>query len=110
MTATPARRDFLRRAALLTGAAVAAPAGLAACASGKVPTTTFDSVIDHPAAESGIDTVVAVVMENRSFDHMLGWLATDAAYLDAGRRRYGASFRVDSRQDLVYRDPHDRPF
>ncbi len=109
MTALP-RREFLRRAGLLAGAAVGAPAGLAACSSGKAPTTTFDSVIDHPAAESGIDTVVAVVMENRSFDHMLGWLATDEAYLDAGRRRFGSGFRVDGRQDLAYRDPHGRRF
>ena len=82
---------------------------LAAC-SGKSPTTTFDSVIDHPAKESGIDTVVILTMENRSFDHMLGWLATDAEYLDLARRRNGPNARVDGRQDLRYHDPRGRSF
>ena len=83
------RRTFLRRAGLVATGAAATGGVLAAC-SGKSPTTTFDSVIDHPAKESGIDTVVVLTMENRSFDHMLGWLATDEEYLDAARRRHGA--------------------
>jgi len=57
--AGPDRRTFLRRAGLVAGGAVAAGGVLAACA-GKSPTTTFDSVIDHPAKESGIDTVVVL--------------------------------------------------
>jgi phospholipase C len=103
------RRDFLRRAGLIAGGAAASGGILAAC-SGKSPTTTFDSVIDHPAKESGIDTVVVLTMENRSFDHLFGWLATDEEYLDAGRRRYGERFRVDGRQDLRYRDPQGKTF
>jgi phospholipase C len=103
------RRTFLRRAGLVAGGAAATGGLLAAC-SGKSPTTTFDSVIDHPARESGIDTVVVLTMENRSFDHLVGWLGSDPEYLDAGRRRYGSSFRVEGRQDLRYRDPHGRTF
>ena len=103
------RRTFLRRARLVAGGAAATGGLLAAC-SGRSPTTTFDSVIDHPARESGIDTVVVLTMENRSFDHLVGWLATDAEYLDAGRRRHGAGFRVDGRQDLRCRDPRGRGF
>lgn len=103
------RRTFLRRAGLVATGAAASGGVLAAC-SGKSPTTTFDSVIDHPARESGIDTVVVLTMENRSFDHLLGWLATDEEYLDNARRRNGGGFRIDGRQDLTYRDPKGRPF
>ena len=63
------------------------------------------SLLNHPAAVSPIDTVVILMMENRSFDHYLGWLATDAAYLDAGRTRYGSGFTVEGRIDLAYPDP-----
>jgi phospholipase C len=103
------RRTFLRRAGMVAGGAAAAGGVLAAC-SGKSPTTTFDSVIDHPAKESRIDTVVVLTMENRSFDHLVGWLATDDGYLELGRRRHGGRFRVDGRQDLHYRDPEGRTF
>jgi phospholipase C len=44
------------------------------------------------------------MMENRSFDHYLGWLATDEAYLDAGRTRFGRSFRVGGDLDQSYTD------
>jgi phospholipase C len=33
----------------------------------------LDPVLPHPAA-SGIEHIVVVMMENRSFDHLLGWL------------------------------------
>jgi phospholipase C len=52
------------------------------------------TILEGPAAESGIDTVVIVMMENRSFDSYLGWLARDERYLEEGRSRYGASFTV----------------
>ena len=64
-----------------------------------------ESMLDRSAAEAPFDTVVVVVMENRSFDHFFGWLGTDAAYLAAGQARYGSRFRIDGRQDLTYRDP-----
>ena len=44
------------------------------------------------------------MMENRSFDHYLGWLGNDEEYLDEGRRRWGSKFRVDAKNDLVYVD------
>jgi phospholipase C len=57
------RRGFLGAAAL--AAAGAHPLGRAAIAStSKLPAP----------ARSGIDHVVVVMMENRSFDHFLGWL------------------------------------
>ena len=45
------------------------------------------------------------MMENRSFDHYLGWLATDNGYLEADRRLYGSRFRVDGSVDQTYLDP-----
>jgi phospholipase C len=52
------RRDFL------AGAAAVAVAPRAALAPARLP---------HPS-RSGIDHIVVVTMENRSFDHFLGWL------------------------------------
>jgi phospholipase C len=99
------RRDFLRNAGLAGGAAALGGGLLAACA-GKSPTSTFESVLAGHPGESGLDTVVVVCMENRSFDHYLGWLADDAEYLDAGRRAYGSRFHVLGRQHLRYRAPN----
>jgi phospholipase C len=48
------------------------------------------------------------MLENRSFDHYLGWLATDEQYLDAGRSRYGRTFAVTGRQDLRYENKEGR--
>ena len=100
------RREFLRRAGLIAGAAVVGPGLTRTVASqltaggaraGRAPRITPESVFDAPAAEAPFDTVVVVMMENRSFDHFLGWLGTDAAYLDAGRAA------------LWLRLPHRRP-
>ena len=49
----------------------------------------FRSVLEGSPADSGIDTVVVCMMENRSFDSYFGWLAHDAGYLERGRSRYG---------------------
>jgi phospholipase C len=62
------RREFL------VGTAGAVAAAAAAGASGAAPTTnTLAAALPAPA-DSGIDHVVVVMMENRSFDHYLGWL------------------------------------
>jgi len=60
------RREFLRGAA---GAASAALAG----AVESSPTTSQAQELPAPSA-SQIDHIVVVMMENRSFDHFLGWL------------------------------------
>jgi len=106
------RREFLR--SMAAGGLLAAtwPRGLrAADYVGKV-TSTLDntanlvtSILNHPSSVSPIDTVVILMMENRSFDHYLGWLATDEAYLEAGRSRYGAGFSVDGQVDQEFVDP-----
>jgi phospholipase C len=46
--------------------------------------------------------------ENRSFDHYLGWLADDEAYLDAGRRLHGSGFSIDGRVHQTFYDPLGR--
>jgi phospholipase C len=106
------RRDFLKAAA--AGGVLSAGWPLAARATGPIDKLTAlldntehlaTSMLNQPAAISPIDTVVILMMENRSFDHYLGWLATDASYLDAGRERYGTGFTVEGRIDLAYPDP-----
>jgi phospholipase C len=52
-----------------------------------------------------IDTVVVLMMENRSFDHYLGWLGDDDVYLDEGRRRHGRDFRINASIKEQYRNP-----
>lgn len=97
------RRSLLRRGALLGGAALFGgalppPAGAlrAPRRAGRRPQDQPDSILNHPAVEAPIDTVVVLMMENRSVDHHLGWLATDEAYLEDGRRRYGHRFHIDA--------------
>jgi phospholipase C len=103
------RREFLRRAGLLAGAAVIGGTGAARpFRSGRAPVAARTSVLDASAADAPFDTIVVVMMENRSFDHMLGWTGTDAAYLDAGRQRYGADFHIDGNQAQTFIDVHGK--
>ena len=60
------RRDFLRSAFGATAAAF-----LSSC--GSSVRSTFSANLPSPE-RSGIEHVVVVMMENRSFDHFLGWL------------------------------------
>jgi len=79
VTSDLSRRSFLHRAA-----GAAAVVGLAACSKGSTgsepagsSTTTLAGTtttrLPDPAS-APFDTVVVMMMENRSFDHMLGWL------------------------------------
>src|SRR5678816_3543090 len=56
--ASVSRRDFLSRMAIATGA------GIIGCKSDTTPDP-------DPAT---LDNIIVVTMENRSFDHLLGWL------------------------------------
>ena len=104
------RREFLKAAGAVS--AGLALGGTGAFEAGAVPLLRSarrdgvpqGSLLDHAAVDAPIDTVVVLMMENRSFDHYLGWLGADDAYLDAGRRRYGSHFEIDARTDLTYRD------
>jgi len=103
------RRELLRRAALLGGAAAvgrALPAFAAPAPTWerRPPKIAGGSILDLPAAEAPIDTVLVLMMENRSFDHYLGWLAGDERYLEEGRRLY-RRFRIDANNTQRYRAP-----
>ena len=74
------RRDFLRRAASVPAAALAS-----ALPSAKAQIQAANAVLPAPAA-SGIEHIVVVMMENRSFDHLLGWLP------NANGRQAGLSY------------------
>jgi phospholipase C len=82
LTSTPraiSRRDFLRGTAVTTGALVLGGLGPMPAAVSQVSTLP-------PPAVSGIDHIVVVMMENRSFDHFLGWLP------DADGRQRGLTY------------------
>src|SRR4029450_10517185 len=94
------RRDFLR-----TSAALGAGTVLGSAAWEAEARLRGGSILDLPAADAPIDTVVVLMMENRSLDHYLGWLGTDEAYLDEGRLRWGSRFRVEASTDETYTRP-----
>jgi phospholipase C len=102
------RREFLRRTAQLGGAVALGGPVLGfgrPGASGRPAVEDFTSMLDQPAKESPIDTVVVVMMENRSFDHYFGWLADDKKYIERGRSRYGKRFHVDGEQRQAFPAP-----
>jgi phospholipase C len=96
------RRDFLKASAAL-GAAALLPDPLPALARPR--RIRGGSLLDLPAAQAPIDTVVVLMMENRSFDHYLGWLGGDEEYLEAGRRLYGRRFRIRATNRRAYETP-----
>ena len=99
------RRDFLRGA--VVGAAASMLPGSAELAFGGrwQPRLKGGSILNKPAVYSPIDTIVVVMMENRSFDHYLGWLANDEAYIEAGLSAYGSRFRIAGSQTQQYAKP-----
>lgn len=74
------RRDFLRRAASVSAAALTA-----AIPEAKPQVKPAGAILPAPDA-SGIEHVVIVMMENRSFDHLLGWMP------NANGRQAGLSY------------------
>jgi phospholipase C len=66
------RRDFLRTTAGVSAGAVCGRFGGPALQAFGAPR----DLLLPPPARSGIEHVVVVMMENRSFDHLLGWLPT----------------------------------
>lgn len=74
------RRDFLRRAASASAAALAA-----GVPDVNTQAQSTDSSLPEPD-KSGLQHIVVVMMENRSFDHMLGWMP------NANGRQAGLSY------------------
>ncbi len=101
------RRDFLKAAGVtLGGVAVGGREALGALAPRrrKPQRGPQGHLLETQPSDCPIDTVVVLMMENRSFDHYLGWLGSDEKYLDAGRSRWGSKFKVDGKIDLTYVD------
>jgi phospholipase C len=107
------RRDFLTGAATATAAV-----GLAACAgpattlgeSGTTATTTGPGVLPAPG-DAPFDTVVVLMQENRSFDHLLGWLPgangkqEGLSFLDAQGQTHATWALAPDWQGCQYQDP-----
>jgi phospholipase C len=89
MTADREAAEFTRRDLLIRGAGIAGAAGaatvLGSSAIARAATNLAAPALPAPG-RSGINHVVVVMMENRSFDHMLGWLP------NADAKQAGLSF------------------
>ncbi len=105
------RREFLRLGAMAAAATALAQCSNDGSSKANSPTTTSTtrpgatSMLDGAPSDSGIDTVVVAMMENRSFDSYMGWLARDEQYLERGKSRYGSSFAVDGNSFQTFRSP-----
>ncbi len=104
---TISRRAVLGAAAVGAGALAVGATGVGRAAA--LGPSTPPNVRVSPA-QSGIDHIVVVMMENRSFDHMLGWLP-GANGIQAGLSfidHEGTShdtWHLDTFQGLQYGDP-----
>ncbi len=69
------RRKFLQGIAAVSGAAVLSKFGDLPTANALVHQEELLAARVLPApSQSGIDHIVVVMMENRSFDHLFGWI------------------------------------
>jgi phospholipase C len=111
------RRGFVKGAAVLAGAAVLGQ-GARALASGRrivVPALQRAAAASAPAVPGrlGIDHVIVVMMENRSFDHFLGWLpgadgigvAPDGRVIDPERHARFSYTDASGRRHGIYHTP-----
>jgi phospholipase C len=98
------RRDFMRSVASVSGVALAG-----AVTSCQTHVNTPDPLLPLPEL-SGIEHIVVVMMENRSFDHLLGWLpnanGTQAGlqYLDSSGNPH-ATYRLTTFAGCSHPDP-----
>ncbi len=118
--ASISRRDFLAGAAGAAGVVGLGALGLGACSSsgssggGPAGGATTASAVTSAAADgrdAPFDTVIVVMMENRSFDTMLGWLpGADGAqaglsYVDAAGTSHPTWHLAPDWQGCAYQDP-----
>jgi phospholipase C len=89
------RRSFLRSAASISAAALASTLSEA-----KPQMQPLDAVLPSPES-SGIEHIVVVMMENRSFDHLLGWMP-NANGVQAGLSYPDKNGNLQPTQHLTY--------
>ncbi|MFJ8196414.1 alkaline phosphatase family protein [Streptomyces sp. NPDC096152] len=106
----------ISRRKLIVGAASAAAAMTAPLATeglaeaGQTPLSTSGTSSLPAPKDSGIDHIVVVMMENRSFDHYLGWLPgadgrqSGLKYTDRDGVAH-ATHHLDTAQGCQYNDP-----
>ncbi len=102
------RREFLKTGAMLGGAAALGSRMPWAFAqgggSGQGKVVPGTSILDGNAKDAPIDTIVVLMMENRSTDHYFGWLADDGPFNEFGQDTYGPSFKFRANSDQTYLD------
>jgi phospholipase C len=92
------------------GQAVGGPRTAGGRAAGRAAGAAADPALPLPA-DSGIDHVVVVCMENRSFDHLLGWLPgadgrqAGLTYRDAGGVAHATHPLAPDFQGCGFSDP-----
>jgi phospholipase C len=102
------RREFLGWAGALAGGAI-----VASCSSSDRRTSS-NRGLPAPAV-APFDTVVTVMMENRSFDHLLGWLPgadgkqAGLAYADVAGRIHSTHRLAPDFQGCDWNDPRHTP-
>jgi phospholipase C len=105
------RRDFLQRTAAMAGLAAGAgllldPDAVVAAAARRQRHAALPSPRNLP-----VDTFVVLMMENRSFDHYLGWLPgadgrqAGLEFTDPHGQRYATHRLVDNYQGCGFLDP-----
>src|SRR5438270_6688138 len=105
------RREFLQRTAVTAGLAASAglvlgPDALIAQAARRQRRAPLPAPKDLP-----IDTFVVLMMENRSFDHFIGWLPgadgkqAGLSYVDDDGKTYKTHPLAPDYQGCAYNDP-----
>ena len=112
-----AARSLSRRGFLVGSAGLAAAAGLTACggsssegARATLAPSGTGTTLPRPD-QAPFDTVVVLMMENRSFDHLLGWLPgadgrqAGLSFVDAAGVSHDTWHLAPDVQGCRYRDP-----
>src|SRR5437870_8954254 len=108
MSTPISRRRFLTSAATVAGAVALG------CRDSWIDAPSLAALAGQPLPEpaaSGIEHVVVFMMENRSFDHLLGWLPgadgrqAGLTYTDASGTPHQTFQLAPDFQGCAYRDP-----
>jgi phospholipase C len=98
------------RRRVVGGLAAAAGMGLLPGYGGRAAAAAAPSALPDPVT-SGIDHIIVVMMENRSFDHYLGWLPgadgmqAGLSYTDAAGKSHATYPLAPEFQGCAYQDP-----